>query len=101
MPQYLNQPWVTFGYELLLAIYAQMAGFGFAGLLRRFVVYPSVCIWPSVLPTLALNRVLIHPSAEGEVVNGWRMSRYKFFILAFLGMFVWFWIPNSMFTALQ
>ena len=38
LPQYLGQTWVNYGYELLLALYAQMAGFGFAGFLRRFLI---------------------------------------------------------------
>ena len=112
LPEYLDQTWVTFAYELLLALYAQMAGFGFAGVLRRFIIYPSTAIWPSVLPTLALNRVLVTSSKKNEKVNGWTISKYKFFMLGFVAMFVWFWvgltwddslsqIPNNFFTALH
>ena len=113
LPEYLGQTWVSYGYELLLAIYAQFAGFGFAGLFRKFLIYPSACIWPTVLPKLALNRALVRNYQKEEVVNGWRMSRLKFFSLAFFGMFIWYWgkskakdfaesqIPNNFFTALQ
>jgi OPT family small oligopeptide transporter len=101
LPQYLNQTWVTFGYEILLALSTQFFGIGFAGLLRRFVIYPVTAIWPSVLPTLALNRVLIVPEKKGDPVNGWTMTRYRFFLLAFGAMFLWFWVPNTLFTALH
>ena len=97
LPQYLGQTWVSFGYELCLALYAQMAGLGFAGVLRRFLIYPPAAIWPSVLPTLALNKTLVTVETKGEVLNGWRISRYRFFMIAFVLMFVWFWIPNTMF----
>ena len=101
LPQYLGQTWVNFGYEILLAIYAQMAGIGMAGILRRFLIYPTAAIWPKVLPTLALNRTLVMGEKKGENIHGWTISRYKFFMASFGLMFVWFWIPNKMFTALQ
>lgn len=101
LPQYLDHHWVTFGYEIVLALAVQMFGFGFAGLLRRFVVYPVTAIWPKVLPILALNKALVQPEDKHAVVNGWRMTRYRFFMLAFLAMFVYFWIPNTLFTALH
>jgi len=101
LPQYLDQTWVTFGYEIVLALSTQFFGFGFAGLLRRFVIYPITAIWPKVLPTIALNRALVIPEKRGEIVNGWKLTRYRFFLLAFLAMFLYFWIPNSLFTALR
>ena len=101
LPQYLDQTWVTFGYEITLALAVQMFGFGFAGLLRRFVIFPVTAIWPKVLPTIALNKALIVPENKDEVVNGWKMTRYRFFMLSFVAMFLWFWIPNTLFTALH
>ena len=101
LPQYLNQTWVNFGYEIVLALAVQFFGFGFAGLLRRFVIFPVTAIWPKVLPILALNRALIKPEDKNERVNGWKMTRYRFFLLAFVAMFLYFWIPNTLFTALH
>jgi OPT family small oligopeptide transporter len=101
LPQYLGQTWVKFGYEIILALSVQFFGFGFAGLLRRFVVYPVTAIWPKVFPTLALNRALIVPEKKGEVVNGWTITRYRFFMLCFGAMFLYFWIPNFLFTAIR
>jgi hypothetical protein len=65
LPQYLDQKWVTFAYEIVLALSIQFFGFGFAGLLRRFVIYPITAIWPKVIPTLALNRALVIPDRKG------------------------------------
>lgn len=42
-----------------------LMGFGLAGLAKRFLVYPSFCIWPRSLVTVAINQSLhdgIHPS---------------------------------------
>ncbi|KAK3182148.1 oligopeptide transporter 6 [Lecanicillium sp. MT-2017a] len=101
LPQYLNQKWVTFAYEIILALSIQCFGLGFAGLLRRFVIKPITAIWFKVLPTLALNRALLIPEKKGEVVNGWKIPRYRFFVVAAVAMFFYFWIPNSLFTALH
>jgi OPT family small oligopeptide transporter len=100
MPAFFNQQWVSFGFEMLLALSTQMLGLGYAGILRRVVIYPIKAIWPGVLPTLALNRALILDQRK-ETINGWTMSRYKFFFCAFLIMFFYFWIPNYLFTALH
>ncbi|KAL2212753.1 oligopeptide transporter 2 [Sarocladium strictum] len=101
LPQYLGHKWVTFAYEIVLALATQLFGVGIAGLLRRFVVYPSTAIFPKVFPSLALNRALTLPEKKGEVINGWSLSRYRFFLYAFGIMFVYFWIPNYLFKALR
>lgn len=101
LPQYLGNTWVTFGYEIIMAMSTQFVGLGFAGLLRRFVIYPSTAIFPKVFPPLALNRALVMPEEKGEVVNGWRISRYRFFAAGFVLMFFWFWVPNTLFQGLR
>ena len=95
LPQYLNQTWVSFPYEILLSLCTQYLGFGFAGILRRFVIFPVAAIWPKILPALALNRALMFKEKKGEVINGWKFTRYRFFTICACSMFVWFWIPNS------
>ena len=47
-----------FGYQVLLALSMNLMGYGLAGLCRRFLVYPSFCIWPRSLVTIALNSAL-------------------------------------------
>ena len=101
LPQYLDQNWVTFGFEIILALSSKLLGFGFAGVVRRFVVYPVQSIFPSVLPTLAVGRALVIREVKKESIHGWTISRYKFFLLAAVAMFLWFWVPNTLFTALH
>ena len=100
MPAFFNFAWVSFGFEMLLALSTQLLGLGYAGILRRVVVYNIKSIWPGVLPTLALNRALLLNQRK-ESINGWTISRYRFFFACFVIMFVYFWVPNSLFTALH
>ncbi len=90
LPQYLDQKWVTFTYEIILALSVQCFGLGFAGLLRRFVIKPITAIWFKCLPTMALNRALLIPEKKGEVANGWTIPRYRFFMIAAVAMFLYF-----------
>ncbi|CAN6674818.1 oligopeptide transporter 2 [Trichomonascus vanleenenianus] len=98
--KFYDDTYVNFGYQIYLTLFVQCMGIGFAGILRRFSVYPVRAIWPSVLPTIAMNRALLKPEKK-EVINGWKVSRFKFFYIAFGSMFVYYWIPGYLFTALS
>ena len=97
---YYKDTWLTPGYGILLLLSTQLMGLGFSGLLRRFVVYPVETLWPSILPTLALNRALLVPEKK-ETIHGWSISRYRFFFYIFTGMFIYFWLPGFLFPALS
>ncbi|GEQ68735.1 hypothetical protein JCM33374_g2403 [Metschnikowia sp. JCM 33374] len=100
MPSFYGVDWANWGYQILLIFSTQFMGFGFAGILRKFAVYPTRAIWPSVLPTLALNKALVQ-SEPKEIINGWKISRYNFFLIAFIGSFLYFWFPDYIFQALS
>ena len=105
LPQYFNQAYAAqFLYQLLLGIGTNFCGFGLAGLSRRFLVYPSYCVWPASLVTIALNQAF--HSKEDHPVRGpfnrvYTWSRMKLFTVAFAAMFVWFWIVGFLFPALS
>ena len=88
------------GFQILLTLSTQLLGYGCAGLARRFLVFPPAMIYPKALATIALNRAL-HTSEKGIAVHGWTMSRYRFFLYCFCGMFVWYWFPGYLFPALS
>lgn len=45
MPQYFNMAYARKpAYQFLSALSTNMIGFGFAGVCRRFLVYPSYCV---------------------------------------------------------
>ncbi|CAH2355444.1 oligopeptide transporter 2 [[Candida] railenensis] len=100
MEMFYGNQWVTWGYQVLLSLSTNFLGFGFAGVLRRFACYPVKAIWPTLLPTLALNRALLSPERK-ENINGWTISRYYFFFSTFGGSFLYFWFPNYLFGALS
>ncbi|PVH72848.1 oligopeptide transporter 2 [Cadophora sp. DSE1049] len=101
LPIFFNQRWAGFGFAIVLALANQIFGLGAAGMLRRLSVYPQQAVWPGVLPTLALNRALINSENKGEVIHGWRISRYRSFVIASVVFLVYYWIPNKFFQALR
>ncbi|KAL7816243.1 OPT domain-containing protein [Trichoderma gracile] len=104
LPQFFNQRWaINFGYQILIALSSNFIGYSLAGICRRFLVYPSYCVWPQALVTIALNSAFHtegNSPALGPFGKMWRMSRFKFFFYAFTLMFVYFWFPNYIFQAL-
>ncbi|KAI9604500.1 hypothetical protein KEM48_000735 [Puccinia striiformis f. sp. tritici PST-130] len=72
------------GFQLLMTISTQMLGLGLSGMTRRFLVYPPMMIWPTSLASLALNNVF-HDTSN-PVANGWKMGRYRFFLLVFVNV---------------
>lgn len=97
---FYNNTWVSFGYQVLLILSTQFIGFGLAGILRKFTIYPVKALWPTVLPSLALNRALLVPERK-ESINGWKISRYNFFFIVTASSFLYFWLPNYLFAALS
>ncbi|KAK9244374.1 OPT oligopeptide transporter protein-domain-containing protein [Lipomyces tetrasporus] len=57
-------------------------------------------LWPQVLPILKLNKTLLIPETR-QSINGWTISKYRFFRYSFIAMFLFFWLPNYLFTALS
>ncbi|ATY60958.1 Oligopeptide transporter OPT superfamily [Cordyceps militaris] len=106
LPQYFDQGWAyDVGYQLSVALSTAFIGYGFAGITRRFIVWPSHCIWPNSLATIALNSAF-HSNDGTQPVPGpfnttWAWSRIKFFLVVFVAMFIYFWLPNTLFGALS
>lgn len=106
LPQYYNQAYAgQFSYQILIGLGTNFVGYGMAGLTRRFLVYPSYAVWPTSLVTIALNSAL-HSDSSNSPVKGpfgrtFTASRMKVFLYCFIGMFVYFFFPNYIFTALS
>jgi OPT family oligopeptide transporter len=83
---------------ILLAIGSQCIGFCFAGIIRQFVVWPSNMIWPSALSTCALFNT-IHKNYRNS--NQGYMTRERFFCIATVGSFIWYWVSGYLFTGLS
>jgi hypothetical protein len=92
LPVYFNQPYAyNFGFQILSTLGTNFVGYGLAGLCRRFLVFPSFCVWPTSLITVALNKAFHTETNEpvrGPFNRMYSWSREKFFLIAFASMFV-------------
>ncbi|KAK3414077.1 hypothetical protein EUGRSUZ_I02585 [Eucalyptus grandis] len=84
---------ISFFAGWLLIITTQVLGYGWAGLLRKYVVEPSHMWWPGTLVQVSLFRAL-HETDEQ------RMSRAKFFLIALICSFTWYAVPGYLFSTL-
>ena len=102
------------GWEILFTLSTQMIGYGIAGLLRKFLVWPgglshfswsletsrlirstAAMIWPYDLVNTSLFYALHdHSKTDPTKTHGWGISRYRYFFYVFLGAFVWYWFPG-------
>ncbi|XP_022975803.1 oligopeptide transporter 4-like [Cucurbita maxima] len=88
---------ISFFTSWLLVITTQVLGYGWAGLLRKYVVEPAHMWWPNTLVQISLFRTLHEAEEEGER----RMTRVKFFVIALAGSFTWYMFPGYIFQTLQ
>lgn len=77
----------------ILVVTTQVLGYGWAGLLRKYVVEPAHMWWPGNLVQVTLFRVL-HEEDER------RMTRAKFFVIALICSFSWYALPGYLFPTL-
>ncbi|KAI5196195.1 hypothetical protein AUEXF2481DRAFT_6299 [Aureobasidium subglaciale EXF-2481] len=88
------------GFNTLFALSTQCLGFGLAGSVRKFLVEPAAMIWPGALVNVGFMYALHdHTPAIPSATNGWSMTRYKWFMICMIGMFVWSWFPDFIIPA--
>lgn len=98
--RYYGVTWVTWGYQILLMLSTNFLGFGLAGIMRKFAVYPEESLWPTLMSGLALNKALTQQDSK-EKIGRWTISRYRFFFYVFTFSFLYFWFPDYIFQALS
>jgi OPT oligopeptide transporter protein len=82
---YPNQPGKVVSIFLIFS--SQLLGYGFAGLLRKTLVYPKAMLFPGSLPISTLFQTLHRDKKETQL-------RLKFFYMVAAGIFCWEWIPE-------
>lgn len=90
---------VSIVYQLLLTLSTQILGYTFAGLARRFLVRPAGMIWPGTLMSAAMFTTL--HKEENKPANGWRISRWKFFLIVWISGFAFYFLPGLLMPALS
>ncbi|KAG0046350.1 hypothetical protein BGZ83_008492 [Gryganskiella cystojenkinii] len=83
--------------NFLIILTTQMLGYGMAGVLRRYLVYPSAMVWPATLVQVALFNTL---HAEENLAPG-QWTRYKVFMVVAIGMFFYQWLPGFLFPVMS
>ncbi|XP_009795358.1 oligopeptide transporter 2-like [Nicotiana sylvestris] len=78
----------------ILVIATQVLGYGWAGIMRKYVVDPAEMWWPSSLVQVSLFRAL-HEKEEGK------SSRGKFFLVVLACSFIWYIVPGFLFPTLS
>ncbi|ORY69704.1 OPT family small oligopeptide transporter [Pseudomassariella vexata] len=82
-------------FQLLLTISTQSIGYGIAGMMRKFLVYPASMIWPGNLVSVTLMNAMYEKHAPTDpTVFGGNMPRYRWFSIITLCAFVWYFIPG-------
>lgn len=90
------------GFQILLIVSTQAMGLGIAGVLRRFLIWPAAMVWPATLiATTVMHSLHDHSSSDPALTNGWRIGRYKFFLIVAACTFCYEWIPQVMAQFLQ
>ncbi|KAF8066877.1 OPT oligopeptide transporter protein-domain-containing protein [Lyophyllum atratum] len=89
-----------FTYQWLLVMSTQLIGFSIGGVARRFLVTPPSMIWPNALVSCALFNTL-HSQSYAGIGQHEGLSREKYFLYAFVGATLWYFVPGYLFQALS
>ncbi|KAI6783852.1 Sexual differentiation process protein-like protein [Emericellopsis cladophorae] len=82
-------------FQLLLTISTQSLGYGIAGMMRRFLVYPASMIWPGNLVSVTLLNAMHETNDTPDpTVLGGSMPRYRWFGLVTVAAFFYYFIPG-------
>ncbi|VBB86938.1 Putative sexual differentiation process protein [Podospora comata] len=93
-------------WQLLLTISTQSLGYGIAGMMRRFLVYPAGMIWPGNLVSVTLMNAMYEEEetkgGEGDgtvhggkgVGVGGSMPRYRWFSVVTAVACVYYFVPG-------
>ncbi|KAK1756173.1 OPT oligopeptide transporter protein-domain-containing protein [Echria macrotheca] len=82
-------------FQLMLTISTQSLGYGIAGMMRRFLVYPAAMIWPGNLVSVTLMNAMYEKNeVRDSTVLGGSIPRYTWFALVTLGAFVYYFLPG-------
>ncbi|KAI0851754.1 small oligopeptide transporter [Daldinia vernicosa] len=82
-------------FQLVLTISTQSLGYGIAGMMRKFLVYPASMIWPGNLVAVALMNAMYekHQAPDPSIIGG-RMPRYRWFGIVTLVSALYYFIPG-------
>ncbi|KAI2385055.1 hypothetical protein LOY90_006323 [Ophidiomyces ophidiicola] len=90
------------GFSLLFTLSSQMIGMSLSGIFRRFLIWPSAMIWPVGFSNTSLFYALHDKRPSNpEETNGWRISRYRWFLYLTAASFIYYWFPGVLWQGLS
>ncbi|CAA6662912.1 unnamed protein product [Spirodela intermedia] len=84
---------VSFACALLIVLTTQILGYGWAGMLRRYLVQPIEMWWPANLAQVSLFRAL--HEKDPPKANG--LTRMRFFLTFMTASFIYYVLPGYLF----
>ncbi|XP_008224626.1 PREDICTED: oligopeptide transporter 3 [Prunus mume] len=94
MKAYYKQS-LSFLLALIIVLTSQILGYGWAGILRRFLVDPVEMWWPSNLAQVSLFRALHEKDNKAK-----GLTRMQFFLIAMTASFAYYALPGYLFPIL-
>ncbi|PQQ11251.1 oligopeptide transporter 3 [Prunus yedoensis var. nudiflora] len=94
MKAYYKQS-LSFLLALIIVLTSQILGYGWAGILRRFLVDPVEMWWPSNLAQVSLFRALHEKDNKAK-----GLTRMQFFLIAMAASFAYYALPGYLFPIL-
>lgn len=85
------------GFSIIFLLSSQLIGLSFAGICRRWLVWPASMIWPQNLVTSTILNTL-HAEEDGQDGS---MTRFRYFSIVFGSAIIWYIIPGFLFQALS
>ncbi|GJC83532.1 sexual differentiation process protein isp4 [Colletotrichum liriopes] len=87
---------------IITSTVVQLVSYPMGRILRRYLVWPAAMVWPATLiTTTVMHSLHDHSSSDPALTNGWRIGRYKFFLIVAAATFVYEWIPEVFAQFLQ
>ncbi|CAJ2510032.1 Uu.00g059320.m01.CDS01 [Anthostomella pinea] len=82
-------------FQLLLTVSTQSLGYGIAGMMRKFLVYPASMIWPGNLVVVALMNAMYekHQVKDPSIIGG-SIPRYRWFGIVTAVSAIYYFIPG-------
>ncbi|KAI9206271.1 OPT oligopeptide transporter protein-domain-containing protein [Polychytrium aggregatum] len=101
-PIYLNDTSIQIWQSILWILATQCLGLGLAGMAREFLIKPAAMYWPGNMGILALF-ASFHDArmSAADSTSKHKMSRFKFFWIAFGAAMAWYFVPGFIAPALQ
>ncbi|KAH6610737.1 hypothetical protein Trco_000757 [Trichoderma cornu-damae] len=82
-------------FQILLTVSTQSLGYGIAGVMRKYLVYPASMIWPSNLASVTMMNAMYESREQKDpTVFGGSLPRYTWFVLVTAASFVYYFIPG-------